>query len=242
MRNYLLVVFIIGFYFSFAQVGVDTDTPTEKLDVEGTARVRDLPVNGTENAISTLPDGTNSPTQDQTFKATKTVVVDDNGVLGVENTLPSSMKSSFAFKAFPTNEISDSNSDAIYVEKDCLRLMLDPETYTTIDRIFFYGQIKPSCLSARQDTFRAIAHETGGDSGNPSQEHWRRVDLKVSNGDTQDDFTYFNTFYQRISTGPVFYGRIFIPEMQQLYSFTYTGEYDSTKDRYEISLAIERIH
>lgn len=66
-----------------------SDEGTEKLDVEGIARVRELPLNGAANAHNTLPDGTLSPTQNQTFTATKTVVADGNGVLGYVNGIPS---------------------------------------------------------------------------------------------------------------------------------------------------------
>lgn len=79
------IFFSMGVLFSslaFAQVGIDTETPTETLDVNGNTRLRNLPNNETENAISTLPDGTKSPAQDQTFKANRTVVVDANGVVG----------------------------------------------------------------------------------------------------------------------------------------------------------------
>ncbi|WP_456315090.1 hypothetical protein [Pseudomonas shirazensis] len=64
------------------KVGFTTKTPTESIDANGTARVRDLPLNGTLNAIYTKPDGTASTAKDQTFNAIKTVVVDANGVVG----------------------------------------------------------------------------------------------------------------------------------------------------------------
>lgn len=63
-------------------VGVATDSPTEKFDNNGIFRLRSLPLNGTANAINTTPGGATSPTQNQTFTATRTVVVDANGVLG----------------------------------------------------------------------------------------------------------------------------------------------------------------
>jgi len=72
-----------------SQVGISTASPTEIMDVNGTARVRELPLNGSANAISTKPDGTKSPTKNQPFTATKTVVVDNNGILGYVNGLPS---------------------------------------------------------------------------------------------------------------------------------------------------------
>ena len=64
------------------KVGFTTTNPTEIIDVNGTARVRDVPMNGTLNAIYTKPDGTVSTAKDQTFNATKTLVVDANGVVG----------------------------------------------------------------------------------------------------------------------------------------------------------------
>jgi hypothetical protein len=70
-------------------IGVATGTPTEKLDNNGITRLRNLPQNGTANAIYTMPGGAASTNQDQTFTATRTVVADANGVLGYVNTLPS---------------------------------------------------------------------------------------------------------------------------------------------------------
>ena len=64
------------------KVGFTTTTPTEIIDVNGTARVRDIPANGNLNAIYTKPDGTVSTAKDQPFNATKTLVVDANGVVG----------------------------------------------------------------------------------------------------------------------------------------------------------------
>lgn len=66
-------------------VGIITTTPTEKFDNSGNTRLRNLPLNGTTNSIYTTAAGTSSPTQNQTFSATRTIVADANGVLG---TLP----------------------------------------------------------------------------------------------------------------------------------------------------------
>ncbi|MDY3547400.1 hypothetical protein PG291_02130 [Riemerella anatipestifer] len=70
------------------KVGINVETPTEALHVEGTFRVTDLPLNGTGSAINTKIDGTTSISKDQTFTAIKTVVVDANGVLGTMSGLP----------------------------------------------------------------------------------------------------------------------------------------------------------
>lgn len=63
-------------------MGINTQVPTEKLDLAGIARIRNLPANGAANAINTTSTGGASASQNQTFTATKTVVADANGVLG----------------------------------------------------------------------------------------------------------------------------------------------------------------
>ncbi|MFP3591467.1 hypothetical protein [Chryseobacterium sp. SIMBA_038] len=70
-------------------VAINISSPTERFDVNGNTRLRNLPLNGTANAIYTQSGGTASTTQDQTFTATRTVVADNNGVLGYVNSLPS---------------------------------------------------------------------------------------------------------------------------------------------------------
>ncbi|WP_312764676.1 hypothetical protein [Epilithonimonas sp.] len=69
-------------------VGVDTPDPTERFDNAGITRLRNLPTNGATNAINTTSTGDMSAAQDQTFTATRTVVADDNGVLGTVAGLP----------------------------------------------------------------------------------------------------------------------------------------------------------
>ncbi|MFC7346075.1 hypothetical protein ACFQO9_04995 [Chryseobacterium zhengzhouense] len=70
-------------------VGMNVANPTEKLDNNGITRLRNLPANGTANAINTTPGGAASASQDQTFNATRTVVADANGVLGTVAGIPS---------------------------------------------------------------------------------------------------------------------------------------------------------
>ncbi|GAA4160340.1 hypothetical protein GCM10022217_24210 [Chryseobacterium ginsenosidimutans] len=70
-------------------IGINTATPTEKLDNGGITRLRTLPLNGAANAINTNSSGNASASQDQTFTATRTVVADANGVLGYVTGLPS---------------------------------------------------------------------------------------------------------------------------------------------------------
>ncbi|MFC3159194.1 hypothetical protein ACFOEQ_12285 [Chryseobacterium arachidis] len=70
-------------------IGMNTNTPTEKLDHNGITRLRGLPLNGAANSIYTQSNGSASATQNQTFTATRTVVADANGVLGYVTGLPS---------------------------------------------------------------------------------------------------------------------------------------------------------
>ncbi|MGH1517953.1 hypothetical protein [Chryseobacterium sp. JK1] len=70
-------------------VGIATTNQTETLDNNGITRLRSLPLNGATNAIHTQSGGSASPTQNQTFTATRTVVADANGVLGYVTGLPS---------------------------------------------------------------------------------------------------------------------------------------------------------
>lgn len=80
-------------------VSVNSKNPSESFDVTGTVRLRNLPINGASNAIYTNSGGTTTvpasvttvpiaPTQ--TFTATRSVVADNNGVLGYVDGLPGS--------------------------------------------------------------------------------------------------------------------------------------------------------
>ena len=75
-------------------IGIGTASPTEKLDHNGIARLRGLPLNGATNAINTTSGGAASASQDQTFTATRTVVADANGVLGYVSGVPTQAGSS----------------------------------------------------------------------------------------------------------------------------------------------------
>ncbi len=71
------------------KVGINTTTPTENTDINGTMRIRSLPNNGTANSIYTTGTDTNSGTSPtQIFTAVNTVVQNANGVLGTIPGLP----------------------------------------------------------------------------------------------------------------------------------------------------------
>ena len=80
--NLSLICLIAYCSFFQAQVGINTGTPTEKLDVNGTLRVRVLPNDNTEKAIYTRWTNTSSSTLSETFIAARPLVVDTNGIMG----------------------------------------------------------------------------------------------------------------------------------------------------------------
>ncbi|WP_395090732.1 hypothetical protein ACF3NR_06875 [Vaginella massiliensis] len=101
-----------GAFLANAQVGVNTETPTEKFDVSGTVRVQSLPNNGSTNSINTLADGTAGTNN---FVATRTVVADQNGVFGTVNYVPkeSSNVSQNACYASTSQNFSEVNNQGV---------------------------------------------------------------------------------------------------------------------------------
>ncbi len=84
MKNkFILAASVLCAAFSFAQVGINTNTPTERLDVNGTLRVRALPNAGATNSIYTNGTNSSTPTASQTFNAGRPMVTDGNGVMGI---------------------------------------------------------------------------------------------------------------------------------------------------------------
>lgn len=90
MLKYLFFSFFLWSLttLTYAQrVGVNHRQPTETLDVNGTLRVRKLPLPG-EAAISTQSNGVMSPTPTVVFTPKHIVAVDKNGVLGLRKETP----------------------------------------------------------------------------------------------------------------------------------------------------------
>lgn len=82
MKRNLCILGLLAFMGLQAQtgkVGINTDAPTEILDVEGTLRVRDLPAEG-----GNIYNSTTSTTKTATFTPKYNIVADANGVLGKE--------------------------------------------------------------------------------------------------------------------------------------------------------------
>ncbi|MCS4304061.1 hypothetical protein [Chryseobacterium sp. BIGb0232] len=81
------------FAHNTGNLGINTinetqNNPTEKLDVNGNVRIRTLPLNGSADVLFTNPDGTRNESKSQPFFATKTVVADNNGILGALKGVP----------------------------------------------------------------------------------------------------------------------------------------------------------
>src|SRR5690554_405230 len=89
-KKFVTILFMAFIVFPMVgQVGIGTETPTEALDINGTLRIRNLPEHGTNNAIHTTGENTANSTPTETFTATHMLVLDENGVLGAMDGLPS---------------------------------------------------------------------------------------------------------------------------------------------------------
>ncbi|QES93946.1 hypothetical protein F0358_15090 [Empedobacter brevis] len=102
-------------------VSINAQTPTETLDIAtGTVRVRNLPINGKENAIYTQSNGKSSLPDTVEFSdlkpitkftGTRTVIANGNGVLGYVVGLPVT-KTSTGLVIIENLPIYENNSDA----------------------------------------------------------------------------------------------------------------------------------
>lgn len=84
MTKYFIILSIASTIIGKAQgkVGINTENPTQNLEVNGTFRVVNLPENNTPNAIYNTD---KSSQKDKTFTSSKMVVVDENGVFGQQD-------------------------------------------------------------------------------------------------------------------------------------------------------------
>ena len=131
-----------------AQVGIETDKPTETLHVNGTTRVIELPLNGADNAITTKPNGVKSNAKDQSFNPIKTVVADRNGVLGVVDGIPAqagAAPQSKSWRGQPKGGAGQDFSDATDVESGCLMFRMDPTNIANISGVYMYAKLNPKC-------------------------------------------------------------------------------------------------
>lgn len=92
LKNVVYILMMFSSLMASAQtvnkVGIQTDSPSEILDVSGTVRVRSLPNNNSTTGIFTQPDGQVSTTANQPFTAASVVVANSGGVLGRTTDVP----------------------------------------------------------------------------------------------------------------------------------------------------------
>lgn len=88
------------------KVGINTNAPTETLEVNGTLKVGTLPANGAKKAIY---NGQNTKNTD--FTATKTLVADNNGTIGVIDGIA---KTTEPWQVVGGTTQATSNTDNIY--------------------------------------------------------------------------------------------------------------------------------
>lgn len=174
MKKQLCILGLLGFMGLQAQtgkVGVNTETPTEILDVNGTVRVRSLPEEGTVGIHTT---GTNTSTTNpsQAFTPKGIVVADENGVLGVS---PGGLSNS-------NGATADNNSTAMFVKKkystgDWPEGSLPNTGFSTTkwDAILI-----PTRLSKRQGRQLSVPFMSGANGGNDMAQVW--LDVIPSNG------------------------------------------------------------
>lgn len=88
------------------KVGINTNAPTETLEVNGTLKIDTLPANGAKKAIY---NGQNTKNTD--FTATKTLVADNNGTIGVIDGIA---KTTEPWQVVGGTTQATSNTDNIY--------------------------------------------------------------------------------------------------------------------------------
>lgn len=91
MKKALFVIkFLLLYSIVYPQVGINTQEPTESLDVNGKVRIRDISNLESTNVASLYVDGT--------------------GVVGRSSTNPSSPRTTFVSSSQPTNIVTDFNA------------------------------------------------------------------------------------------------------------------------------------
>lgn len=230
---YLLtsILFGVAINAQAGKVGINTSTPTEILNVNGTTRISSLPTNGTPNSIYTKPDGTMSAAKDQTFNATKTVVADNNGVLGTIDGISLGIGSS-ASKTITS--ITTDTSDGLRVQSGCLMLELDPYNNAAnwgYGTLALHAQVSPSCGSG--NVWTAASQVGGTNTLNDIADYWR-------GNLTTTGYTTLSGMEEVIADTPVYFGRIslFGVNPVQVYEYTVTangsGPYTFTLETHRI--------
>ncbi|MGV4413709.1 hypothetical protein [Chryseobacterium sp. T1] len=103
----LFIVLSVFFYKVSAQIGINSATPTEVLDVNGTTRIRSLPPIGTSNSIYTTgTDTSNGLAPSEVFNGSTMIYSDANGVLGKSTSTTSNLMPNNTTTGFNTSDTS----------------------------------------------------------------------------------------------------------------------------------------
>lgn len=241
MKKYYFIVVILSAMNANAQsgkVGVNTATPTEVFSVNGTTRVQELPVNGSANSVYTKADGTASTTKNQTFTATKTVVADANGVLGVVNALPGSASNGLPVYGASSTIVKGGTQWGTHqaVSGDqCLQVSLYPfqaglTKYTQFD---VYVRLNPdSGKCSGKTTSWGVFQWVGGDDLGTQNKYWR--------GDVTTAWTRIEQNYYT-DRSVLFTGSAILWDVPQSYSWGFGSNNGSNGSQpYDLYTMVER--
>lgn len=224
----VFMILVLNGSFLFSQtgkVGINSPTPTETLHVNGTERVGNLPLNGATNAIYTKADGTVSTAKDQTFKATRTVVADANGVLGVVSGLPNTTPADPIGGFTPSSGtktttvlggVTSTNfTDALEVKSGCLKFMLDPNNgllYSFGDVYLALDTSNPLCGTS---SYAAVSVAGGTSISTNETDYWR--------GTLNGTYQKINGFESANADTPLRFGQVALFDLKQGYEIQYNG-------------------
>ena len=122
MKKSLFITIISFTNIAYAQIGINTTSLTEIFDTNGTLRIRELPKNGDLNTIYTNPDGSKAENKNQAFNAVNTVVVDQNGILGIIEGLPNSNNNSDPSQSTVSYKVKTTTIDNITPRNSLLNI------------------------------------------------------------------------------------------------------------------------
>lgn len=197
-----------------AQVGVETDKPTETLHVNGTTRVVELPLNGAINVINTKPDGTKSSAKDQSFEPTKTVVADDNGVLGYVMGIPEqagAAPQAKSWKVRPNGSSTNTDfTDSRDLESGCLMVKADPTNILNVSGVDLYLMLAPRCGT---ETYIIAQARRESHFGPDKDNLYKRMNI------TSTAWTRLNDFNIITQNSPIETINIAMPYKNHMYQF-----------------------
>lgn len=269
MKKVFILLAIPAISFVFAQqgkVGINIATPTETKDVNGTLRVRDLPLKDATNAIYTTGTNTSTTTKTSTFTPTNTVVADKNGVLGVVNGLPSGTgvgggTDGPTFDWAPYSKWLDGSgragangnmTNANIVRTGCIEIAVDPYEVDTLPPFGVYANKSSLYFRLANDSSCGTsqpyqAYITGGQQGSGTVAFYQNSNAGgIFSGLTTTAWTRMNGSADDpwISDDPIRLGEISLPGLKHTYKFSYSTRLLGTggTGNYTIGAMVQRVY